>query len=145
MVTVMLIWHWFLTMLMCATILPEPYMVGILSFAVVFCFWSINYIGVELEMPFGDDDNDLPLHGMMRDMNESLCELLLDGALHVPKFEFEPHEHSLLVTAEPPCIEHYLLHLCDKKKAAKGLVKDKENLDNGYGRVLSKGKISANM
>merc|ERR1711865_503002 len=44
---------------------PIPFpLAQMVTFMLVFAFWSINYIAVELEMPFGDDTNDLPLSEM---------------------------------------------------------------------------------
>jgi len=36
----------------------------ILSFCAILSYWGLNQIAVELENPFGDDDNDLPLVDM---------------------------------------------------------------------------------
>merc|ERR1719498_613105 len=38
----------------------------ILSFCAILSYWGLNQIAVELENPFGDDDNDLPLIDMHR-------------------------------------------------------------------------------
>merc|ERR1719387_774931 len=38
----------------------------ILSFSAILSYWGLNQIAVELENPFGDDDNDLPLVDMHR-------------------------------------------------------------------------------
>merc|ERR1719201_2848256 len=38
----------------------------ILSFSAILSYWGLNQIAVELENPFGDDDNDLPLIDMHR-------------------------------------------------------------------------------
>jgi len=48
----------------------------------------VNYIAVELENPFGDDWNDLPLEEMQDDMNRSLISLLRKHAVRPPKFDF---------------------------------------------------------
>eukprot|EP00747_Dinoflagellata_sp_TGD_P014676 gnl/TRDRNA2_/TRDRNA2_123634_c2_seq1.p1 gnl/TRDRNA2_/TRDRNA2_123634_c2~~gnl/TRDRNA2_/TRDRNA2_123634_c2_seq1.p1 ORF type:complete len:301 (-),score=26.89 gnl/TRDRNA2_/TRDRNA2_123634_c2_seq1:19-921(-) len=64
MITVMLMFHWCITPLVCASSIDSPIWTGVLCFVVVFSFWTINYIAVELEMPFGPDANDLPLHDM---------------------------------------------------------------------------------
>lgn len=32
----------------------------------VLALWGMNYVAVELEQPFGQDDNDLPIAGMMK-------------------------------------------------------------------------------
>ena len=49
---------------------------GVLSFLVIMAFWSINFIAIELEMPFGDDLNDLPLLDLQRDYNLSIISLM---------------------------------------------------------------------
>ena len=38
----------------------------VLSFSAILSYWGLNQIAVELENPFGDDDNDLPLVDMHR-------------------------------------------------------------------------------
>merc|ERR1719468_1465485 len=76
MITFMLLLHWIITAFICAASVDQTFWAGILSFIVTFSFWSINYIAVELEQPFGDDPNDLPLHEMQTDMNASLIALL---------------------------------------------------------------------
>jgi len=51
----------------------------------VFCSFGMNYIAGELEMPFGDDSNDLPLTRFQEEMNSSLLMLIHDFSNHVPK------------------------------------------------------------
>jgi len=86
MVTFMLLLHWVMTTVLCAASIDTAHWAGVLSFIVVFAFWSINYIAVELEMPFGDDTNDLPLSEMQKDLNNSLIGLLQPLALTTPSF-----------------------------------------------------------
>jgi len=71
-----------------------------MGFIVIFSFWSINYIAVELEMPFGDDLNDLPLHDMQEDFNRSLKTLLVQKAQKVPHFSYNPEQHDALETKQ---------------------------------------------
>jgi len=94
MVTCMLLFHWVMTPITCAALVDNPYWAVVLTFVVVFAFWCINYIGLELEMPFGEDPNDLPLLDMMADLNKSLVELLDERALRVPSFDFDPDVHT---------------------------------------------------
>lgn len=54
-----------------------------------FAFWSINYIAGELEQPFGDDPNDLPMAELQMNFNSSLCVLFDEQAVQPPAFEFE--------------------------------------------------------
>jgi predicted membrane chloride channel (bestrophin family) len=39
-------------------------------------FWSINYIAAEIEMPFGEDANDLPIAQLQEGFNTSLRMLI---------------------------------------------------------------------
>jgi len=71
--------------------------------ALFFSFWSIHYIGEELEQPFGDDVNDLPLRDMQTDMNKSLVSLMSQQARNPPACYYEP--------GAPPEIRLIRLHL----------------------------------
>jgi len=53
-------------------------------------FWSVHYIAVEIELPFGDDPNDLPLEDIHKKFNENLMMLLQPHAQHVPELVAEP-------------------------------------------------------
>merc|ERR1719224_409617 len=96
MITLMLLVHWMTTALVCATSVTSPLWAGILSFFVIMAYWSINFIAVELEMPFGDDLNDLPIYEMQRDLNASLTGLLQKQANRPPVFDFMPTLHTQL-------------------------------------------------
>merc|ERR1719210_2416586 len=63
---------------------------GMLTFITVLAFWSMNYIAAEIEQPFGEDFNDLPIPAMLKDMNRSLSTLLMKPAQQPPKFTFDP-------------------------------------------------------
>lgn len=93
MITVMLLFHWSVIPLICATTIDTSWWSSVLCFVVVFSYWSINYIATELEMPFGDDPNDLPLHDMQIDLNASLKTLLQEKAMACPSFDFQPKTH----------------------------------------------------
>jgi len=67
----------------------------------VFGFWSINFIAAEIEMPFGDDNNDLPIAELQQEMNRDLKVLLCEESQHPPSFTFDPVMHEVL--AEFPC------------------------------------------
>jgi putative membrane protein len=49
-----------------------PLLVGLISFAV----FGIEEIGIEIENPFGDDANDLPLDAICRTMAQNIEDLL---------------------------------------------------------------------
>jgi len=95
MITFMLLFHWGITAFVCAASVQTTFWAGLISFVVVFSFWSINYIAVELEQPFGDDANDLPLNDMQEDLNKSLSQLMNIEAQQPPSFNFK-REHQLL-------------------------------------------------
>jgi putative membrane protein len=100
MITFMLLMHWILTAFVCAASVERSLWAVILSFIVTFSFWSINYIAVELEQPFGDDANDLPLHDMQIDLNKSLVALLDERAQKPPTFQFQERHRELARSTE---------------------------------------------
>lgn len=98
MVTFMLLAHTVTTIVVAALSLSSPYMAFLATFTVSASFWGVNYMAVELENPYGNDANDLPLHEMQRDMNQSLCSLLHPTAQNVPAYAYHPvRDEALLV------------------------------------------------
>eukprot|EP00929_Paragymnodinium_shiwhaense_P044366 TRINITY_DN2276_c1_g1_i1.p1 TRINITY_DN2276_c1_g1~~TRINITY_DN2276_c1_g1_i1.p1 ORF type:complete len:591 (-),score=78.42 TRINITY_DN2276_c1_g1_i1:80-1852(-) len=67
----------------------------ICTFVRVTAMWCVNYISMELEMPYGDDSNDLPLKDLQKDMNHSLIMLMQPGALHPADFKYCKSRHNL--------------------------------------------------
>jgi len=88
-ITIMLIFNWACTVVVAVMAVNDEYWAAVLAFLSQICLWSINYVAVELEMPFGDDLNDLPLQHLQADMNASLIGLLHPRALQAPNFELE--------------------------------------------------------
>lgn len=95
MVTIMLLCHLVVTTIICASSVDTFFWCGFLSFTVVFSFQSVNYIAVELEMPFGDDANDLPLQEMQEDFIKSLKALMHPYAQNPPNFIYKPTHESM--------------------------------------------------
>lgn len=93
MLTVMLVLHWALTPLLSALIMRSGTWSALFSFVSVLAFWGTNYIAAEIESPFGDDPNDLPLNRMQEDMNSSLWILLEKATQRPPEFAFDKEEH----------------------------------------------------
>lgn len=62
---------------------------GIFTFIQVFTLWSLNFITLEIENPFGSDDNDLDARQMQMDMNEHLLLLLAPEAQRMPQLRPE--------------------------------------------------------
>merc|ERR1719387_1773682 len=96
MITFMLCFQWFVTPVITATSVKTWYWAMVLCFVVSLSFWSINYIAVELEQPFGDDANDLPLLDMQQDLNKSLRQLLHERCKKQPEFDFRREQHEKL-------------------------------------------------
>lgn len=109
MVTFMLCCHFGITIIVCAASVRTAAWAGFLSFLVVFSFWSINYIAIELEMPFGDDHNDLPLREMQTDLNKSLVHLMHPSAQTCPDFVYSA-VHACFHTTETH-LDEYLADL----------------------------------
>jgi len=97
MIMVMLFFHAIITPIICAATVQTTFWAAVITFMVTFSYWSILYIAVELEMPFGDDKNDLPLKSMAEDMNKSLKALVRNPlAQKVPAFGFVQDVHEQL-------------------------------------------------
>jgi len=60
------------------------YWAFIFSFVQVFVMWSLNFIAIELEDPFGCDANDINMRELQVEMNEHLLLLLRPGTKRVP-------------------------------------------------------------
>lgn len=93
-ITLMLLLHWIITPVASALLVENTIWAGVLTFVTIFTFWCINYIAEEIEMPFGDDLNDLPIAHMQKVMNKSLHTLLLRGSQRPPEFTFRTTIHA---------------------------------------------------
>merc|ERR1712008_533362 len=56
---------------------------AIATFLPIFALYSLNYTAEELEMPYGDDANDLSLAHFQQEMNSSLLMLIHEFSDHV--------------------------------------------------------------
>lgn len=70
----------FMTPVVMSGVLEHYHWGFICTFTPMFCISGMNYAAAELEMPFGDDSNDLPLQQMQDDMNSSMLMLIQDEA-----------------------------------------------------------------
>lgn len=86
MVTLLLVGSTMITPVITGLMISNPRWAGALTFGGIFGFWAINYIAAEIEMPFGDDQNDLPISDMQLDFNRSLAVLLKPLSLAPPSF-----------------------------------------------------------
>eukprot|EP00929_Paragymnodinium_shiwhaense_P036038 TRINITY_DN19363_c0_g1_i1.p1 TRINITY_DN19363_c0_g1~~TRINITY_DN19363_c0_g1_i1.p1 ORF type:complete len:627 (+),score=121.55 TRINITY_DN19363_c0_g1_i1:129-2009(+) len=140
MITVMLLFHWLITPLICATTVGSSHWAGFLCFVVTFSYWSINYIATELEMPFGDDLNDLPLHDMQSDLNASLTTLLQPLAGQCPHFHYEPvHDYLKAMYVD---FDKNLFEECTPEKTLKEVFKNRELSEKRSPVPLSKARLN---
>lgn len=79
-ITMLLFLHLLLTPLFISSIVTNRFWASLMTFVPIFAMFSVNFIGVELENPFGSDDNDLPLDHFQGEMNKCLMMLLQEGA-----------------------------------------------------------------
>lgn len=89
---VMLILHYVLTPCLTGMMLESP-VAALASFLMVFFLWCINFIALQLEYPFGERDNDLPMNQFQRDWNKSVATLLARRANQPPSFTFDAEYH----------------------------------------------------
>merc|ERR1719276_523087 len=100
----MLIFHWACTPIIASQMIESASWGAGMSFLVVSSMWSLYYIALEIEQPFGEDSNDLPVAEMQADMNRSLSLLLEKQVQCPPKFSFSDDSdfgHSLSVQRSP--------------------------------------------
>lgn len=83
-ISLMLAAHLFLTPMMISALVKSVVWAPVFTLVPIMGLWSLNLIAVELENPFGDDDNDLPLAHFQFEMNNCLLLLLQDGIDIVP-------------------------------------------------------------
>lgn len=81
--------HWIVVPFVNSQWATSPAWAAIFSFVQVFIFWSLNFIAVEIENPFGTDANDLEGHAMQQVMNERLLLLVSAYADHIPHVHVE--------------------------------------------------------
>jgi len=67
----------------------DPAKAFISSFLVTFVFWAVHHIAVEIELPYGNDPNDLPLGEINDRFNRILLSLLDRKAQNIPRLARE--------------------------------------------------------
>eukprot|EP00931_Biecheleriopsis_adriatica_P058389 TRINITY_DN34741_c0_g1_i3.p1 TRINITY_DN34741_c0_g1~~TRINITY_DN34741_c0_g1_i3.p1 ORF type:complete len:482 (+),score=65.03 TRINITY_DN34741_c0_g1_i3:67-1512(+) len=87
MMLVMLIIYSVVTPVLASQLVTAPWWAAIASFFVGAGLWALYFIAVEIDQPFGDDPNDLPILVMQEAFNQSLMCLLDSRTQNVPHFE----------------------------------------------------------
>lgn len=80
-----LMMHWIVAPLVVAQWATHPGWAGFFTFIQVFVLWSLNFIAVEIENPFGKDDNDLDFGHMQDELNKHLLLLVGKQANTLPR------------------------------------------------------------
>merc|ERR1719282_112320 len=95
---VCLLMHWLVTPLVISHWVRTPVGAFVFSFIQIFILWSLHCIAVELENPFGHDENDMDAKGMQMEFNEHLSLLLKRTTCRTPvlkrDWELRPHSPS---------------------------------------------------
>eukprot|EP00929_Paragymnodinium_shiwhaense_P113313 TRINITY_DN8158_c0_g2_i1.p1 TRINITY_DN8158_c0_g2~~TRINITY_DN8158_c0_g2_i1.p1 ORF type:complete len:539 (+),score=82.79 TRINITY_DN8158_c0_g2_i1:78-1694(+) len=106
-ISLFLLLHWIVSPAIGAFLIPTPWAAGVVTFCTTFAVWSINYIAAELEMPFGDDANDLPIGELQQNFNASLRALMHPLTKECPNFNYNEERHANLKPTKPR-ITHYV-------------------------------------
>mmetsp|Transcript_8463 Transcript_8463/g.19880 ORF Transcript_8463/g.19880 Transcript_8463/m.19880 type:complete len:330 (+) Transcript_8463:636-1625(+) len=77
--------HWFMIPFVVSQWVTQPFWAFVFVFMQVFVLWSLNYIAVEIENPFGTSDNDIDGVHLQEEMNRMLLLLLDPRTLRTPK------------------------------------------------------------
>jgi len=88
----MLILHWILTPLVASQTVLKPWWAGIIVFVVSTSYWTLFYIAQEIDQPFGEDANDLPVREMQREFNAKLEFFVQPLSWTVPQFSLDSED-----------------------------------------------------
>ncbi|CAK0818197.1 unnamed protein product [Prorocentrum cordatum] len=92
----MLVMHLCVTPFVTSSKMSDPWWACLLAFIQVFILWSLNYIAVEIEHPFGGDPNDIDSTGLQLDMNFNLLILLHPACERTPTLSSRAKIHGLV-------------------------------------------------
>jgi len=124
MITVSLIIHWVMMPLLMGIYCNTGWVAGFLTFVTVTSLWSINYVAQEIESPYGDDDNDLPLMEMQMSFNRNLVSLMMPEAQEAPTFNLADVQAMTESANSPVCTQTttktLIDDLCSKPSPRRG-------------------------
>eukprot|EP00928_Gymnodinium_smaydae_P087058 TRINITY_DN71400_c0_g1_i1.p1 TRINITY_DN71400_c0_g1~~TRINITY_DN71400_c0_g1_i1.p1 ORF type:complete len:680 (-),score=82.54 TRINITY_DN71400_c0_g1_i1:56-2095(-) len=86
-ISILLIIHFLATPVMTSVLMTEPTAAFFTTLASSFCLWAVNYIAAEIENPFGDDPNDLPLKEYQDRFNTGLMGLVNPAFKEIPTLD----------------------------------------------------------
>eukprot|EP00439_Symbiodinium_sp_Y106_P086090 s101_g31.t1 len=91
--------HWILTPLVASQTVMKPWWAGIIVFVVVTSYWTLFYIAQEIDQPFGEDANDLPVREMQRKFNAKLEFFIKPDSYTVPSLNLDASQHICLLAS----------------------------------------------
>ena len=94
-----LVVHWLITPIVASQIILQPWWAGIMVFSVVTSYWTLYYIAQEIDQPFGEDANDLPVREMQRHFNEKLQFFISPLSCSVPEFNVDASHHIQMLSS----------------------------------------------
>jgi len=127
--TCLLIIHYATTLFALPFVLDNELMVAISSFISVFAYSGAYYLAHEIERPFGDGVNDLPMTEYSKSMNRSLFALLDPRTQTVPSINFARAKEDFTVrecrsfVGDSPS-DHQVVYLVADDEAAGGVEGD---------------------
>jgi len=124
--------HWAVLPFVASLALPRGWAV-LFSFLSIFVLWCIHFNAIELEFPFGNRANDLPMIDIQQDWNKSICTLLDKRATRPPTFEYDPDYHNGLGVAMSDASELYVPKFHAKQRKIAN-IKISTGRVNYYGR-----------
>eukprot|EP00929_Paragymnodinium_shiwhaense_P041299 TRINITY_DN21467_c1_g1_i1.p1 TRINITY_DN21467_c1_g1~~TRINITY_DN21467_c1_g1_i1.p1 ORF type:complete len:572 (+),score=61.78 TRINITY_DN21467_c1_g1_i1:90-1805(+) len=89
MISLILCLHVIFTIVTCAFSFQSVVSAFCGCFMSSFVFWSVNYIAIEIERPYGEDANDLPLADLAAAINSALVNLLQSQAQKPPSYQLD--------------------------------------------------------
>jgi len=145
-ISILLLSHAVLTPVVVSSFLEQPWWAAMVAFVPVFGMFSVNEVANELEMPFGEDDNDLDLHRFQEEMNKSLLMLIHGNADLMPHLTAEAvRDWSMLNVATVPYDLNQIISRdlrCGLEMARESRVPVRQSV---FGRVSSFGRASSDV
>jgi hypothetical protein len=71
----------------------KPRWAAIMVFVVCISYWTLFYIAQEIDQPFGDDPNDLPIGQIQQEFNSKLSFFCQPMSCSVPEFTTDAMKH----------------------------------------------------
>eukprot|EP00439_Symbiodinium_sp_Y106_P085765 s101_g29.t2 len=88
-----LIFYTILTPIVASQAILKPWWAGVMVFVVCTSYWTLLYIAQEIDQPFGDDANDLPIREMQHEFNAKLSYFAHPLSYSVPGFRPDSSQH----------------------------------------------------